>query len=220
MQETDSDNLVENPRSVIFADEDMMDELTTDYLVELIHRDRRTPKYLIIPMLRDTLGVSDSKWAEFKNARIYSFKLSSTKSKGDRVQVEYGVKTSEGEWVDRKESHNESGRSELYKAMDDLIPFALSVIELSSEWSGDEVKLVGAVFKYGDDEADTLSVGLQLQGKTSLGEALNMPITPPRFERPPGDGDDETKCYDSDTARLVDRLINEIRRYLAGDRWS
>jgi len=193
------------------------DVITADYLVELIHRDRGIQKHLIVPLLRETLGVSDSKWAEFKNARIYSFKIASLK-KLDKIQIEYGIKNSEGEWVVRKESHTESGRTELYAALNDLIPFALSTLELSNDRDSEDVKLIGAIFKYADDEEETLSVSLLLQTQTSLEEPLNMPPTPQRFEHPPGGGLDDTKCFDLDTARLCDRLINEIRRYLAGER--
>lgn len=192
------------------------DELTVDELVDLIHAAKGFEKSRIIPLLRDVLGVSDSKWKEYKDARVYSFKLAKT----GKASVEYALKSVDDEWVTRKEAHSEGGRAELYKAMDDLIPFALSAIELSDEWDKDELKLTGAVFKYADDEDNTMSVSLLLQKKTTLEEVLNMPPTPPRFERPPGKGLDDTKVYDSETARLVDRLINEIRRYLAGDRWS
>lgn len=190
------------------------DEITTDYLVELIHHDRGTPKHKIIPLLREVLGVSDSKWAEFKDVRIYSFKRLKSKT-----AIEYGVKTPDGDYVVRKESHTEAGREELNKALEDLVPFALSTLELSNERDTEDVKLTGAVFKYADDEEETMSVSLLLQTQTSLEEPLNMPPTPQRFEHPPGKGDDDTKCFDSDTARLCDRLINEIRRYLAGERY-
>lgn len=195
------------------AEEMQQDAIDVDYLVDLIHRDRGIQKHLIIPILRETLGVSDSKWDEFKNVRIYSFKRLKSKT-----TIEYGVKDPEGEWVVRKESHTDPGREELNRALEDLIPFALSTLELSNDRDSDGVKLTGAIFKYVDDEAETMSVSLQLQTQTSLEEPLNMPPTPPRFEHPPGGGDDDTKCFDSDTARLCDRLINEIRRYLAGER--
>lgn len=206
---------VSTEREIDYGLEDEI--LTIDYLVNLIHQDSGIPQHKIVPILREKLGVADSRWAEFKGARIHSFKKTETKRKS-AIDVEYSLKNAEGQWVTRKESHAESAREELGNALRDLIPFALSTLEMSTERDEENVELYGAVFKYCDDKQETMSVSLLARTKTTLEETLNLPPTPPRFEQPPGDGDDESKVYDTDTSRLVDRLLNEIRRYLAGER--
>lgn len=193
--------------------------LNESRLLQLLEREfdlqGRDPLDAIVEVLDSTLN--DATRA-LRDVRLKSFKFLRGKRK-DKYVIKYlKPKPIEGDEIEWEETTTESidaAHDSLSMALKNLIPYALSVIEVN--WKPEECEIVGVHYSYADDEEQTQLVMFTLLHKNSLGEKTSV-NTHPRSAEPVGGGDERDKCYPEKVGDLLDTLDHEIRRYLGGDR--
>lgn len=173
-----------------------------------------------IPELRAAVGrLSPQTQTDYGSARIRKIKLSKSERTGkERLRVDYMLPTGDEDWREFSQTDRaEDLPPEFLKALEDLVPQALEILELESEY-GEGMKTSGVSLSYSDDEANTMTVVLTLQKTLSSTPSPFVLNTPAKPCTPYGGGDDDSNCVSVGMVVALETLLQATRFYLSGQR--
>ena len=171
--------------------------------------------------IRSILNLSPgSSIADLSKARLKKLKISKTeRMKKPKIAIQYQLPPIDGndDWRDFGATFTEAPKSSFDSALEELVPFALDVVELDKDY-GDTARIIGISFSYADDEESTMGIVITVEKNLQDSTSPFIFNTPHKPVAPYGGGEDASNCLSDKMVKALNLVIQETLGYLQGDR--